>query len=487
MPTTAQGQDAFPEPSCASLKAMTKYLIWLIVGVTVLRGIAAASVPLIDDEAYYWLWAHHLDWSYLDHPPMVAYMIFLTTLPGASALWIRLGPLLLGAATTYAVFLLGRDLFDARVGLLAAVLYQVVPVLAGGGLLATPDAPLFLAWVLAMRFIWRALHGEPRRWSAAGLAVGFGLVSKLYMVFLSVGVAIYVLLHARRWIARPQPYGAAALAALVFLPVIYWNVRHDWAMVRFILYDRPPGTPRGLAGVEELLVQQLAFALLLAPAFAYALYVAWQRRRDDRYAYLFWTSIPVMAATALFAGITGAPHGNWVGPGYLGLTIVLGASWNRLTTLLATVNAIVLLFSFTAPFVYVVPPLPGTEEVYGWREAAARVQRELAALGGSAGLVADRYQVAAQLAYYTRGAAPVTLLPCPNPASIWPRGDAFHAAQAVAILDTRWTPRVKWDQFASRIEEAPPLTVEFHGYPLRRFRIFRLYQLALAPGCGSRE
>ena len=91
----------------------TRPLLWLITGTTLFRGIVGATIPLIDDEAYYWLWAHHLDWSYLDHPPMIAYIVFLTTRFGDDAIWIRLGALIIGAATTYALFLMGRRVWPA--------------------------------------------------------------------------------------------------------------------------------------------------------------------------------------------------------------------------------------------------------------------------------------------------------------------------------------------------------------------------------------
>src|SRR5438128_8038588 len=138
---------------------MTRPLLWLIVGTAIFRAILGATIPLIDDEAYYSLWAHHLDWSYLDHPPMIAYIVFLTTRFGGDAIWIRLGALVLGAATTYALFLLGRELFSARTGFIAAVLFGIVPLLTGSGLVVTPDGALLLAWTLALRYVWRAVSG----------------------------------------------------------------------------------------------------------------------------------------------------------------------------------------------------------------------------------------------------------------------------------------------------------------------------------------
>jgi len=465
--------------------AFLRPLFWLLVGTTIFRGIVGATLPFIDDEAYYWLWAHQLDWSYLDHPPMIAYIVFLTTHLGDAEIWIRLGPVIMGAATTYTLFLLGRDLFDARAGFIAAVLFQIVPVLTGGALLATPDSPLFLAWVLALRFVWQALHGAPRRWTAAGVVVGLGLLSKLAMVFLPVGVLIFLILYRRQWFARAEPYLAALLAAILFLPVLYWNAAHNWAMIRFILSERQGGTPHGLAGIEEVLVQQLLFALLLFPAFVVATYVAWRRRADERFGYLLWTSLPPMVFTLLAAAAAGAPHGNWFGPGYLGLAIVLGAAWNRRAAVLAGVTGAVVLYGFIVPFVSALPPLPGADVLYGWKEAAARVQQEAHAFPGTPPvLVADRYQTAAQLAYYTRNAMPVVLFPCPNPASIWPKTQRFQGASSLTVIDARSRPEVQWSDYFTKVEELAPLTVQFHQRPLRTFRLFRLEGLSPRATCG---
>ena len=44
----------------------------LIAGFTLLRLLLAATVPLLPQEAYYWSWSLHLDWSYFDHPPLAS-------------------------------------------------------------------------------------------------------------------------------------------------------------------------------------------------------------------------------------------------------------------------------------------------------------------------------------------------------------------------------------------------------------------------------
>src|SRR5262249_40494218 len=53
--------------------------ISILAYVLILKVIFMGSVNLIPEEAYYWNYAQHLDWGYLDHPPMVAWLIWLST------------------------------------------------------------------------------------------------------------------------------------------------------------------------------------------------------------------------------------------------------------------------------------------------------------------------------------------------------------------------------------------------------------------------
>ncbi|HET6780705.1 MAG TPA: glycosyltransferase family 39 protein [bacterium] len=460
-------------------------IVFVLIAVSVLaRLLLATRGPLIDDEAYYWLWSRRLDWSYLDHPPLIAYLIAITTTVADDPLWLRLGPILTGAATTYMLFLLGRDLFGSRAGVVAAGLFQVIPVLAGGGLLATPDSPLFLAWTLALRSGWHASHGRPRQWIGSGIAVGLGMLSKLYMVFLPAGLILLLITRRREQLRRWELYAAGAIALAIFAPVIYWNVVHNWAGVRFILFERPGGTPTGIRGIIELLVQQLAFVLVLFFALIWAVIVAWRRRREDDYAFLLWASLPALLFPFVAAAATGAPHGNWLGPGYLGLIVVLGAAWNRAVAGMAVANTALIIYGLLVPFLTFLPLLPGAGDLVGWPDAARRVRAELTRAGEGAIVVADRYQIASQLGYYLQDTVPVTILPCPHPASIWPRPGQFPGATAIAAIDARWAPAADWKRFFATIEELSPVIVRDRGRDVRTFRIFHLRDLR-PPACAS--
>lgn len=439
----------------------------IIVAGTLVRAAVAARFPLHFDEAYYWLWARHPDLGYLDQPPMIAYLILLTSRLGDAAIWIRLSSLLLGAATSYVLFLLGREMFDDRVGLLAAALFQVIPILWFGGMTAAPEAPLYLAWVVALRLGWQALHGRPRRWAGVGVAMGLGLLSKLYMVWLGVGLALYAYRYARLHLRRAGPYQGAVIAVLLFLPVVFWNVHHGWANVRFVLHDRPR-PEHGLAGFQPLWLV-LPDLLFLTPAFVWAVWAMLARARDERFRYLLWTGLPAAAVPVLLAP-TGMSRAHWWGPVCLGLAVAVAALWSLPTGIMAACNALVLAWVVVLILAVrpTVPPLSFLYFLYSWNDLAGRVQHEMAQVNDGTIVVTDDYEIAAALGYYGRRAFPVFLAGA-DPAAIWPRFEDARGANGVGVTYSAFP----WTRCFHRSEEVAPEPVALY----HRVRIVRLYGL----------
>ena len=98
----------------------------LIVYAFVLRLIYAGSVEMMPEETYYWDYSRHLSFGYLDHPPMVAWLIrAATAVFGQTEFGVRAGALLCGAITSVFVYKLTRNLFGAAAALAA--------LLAGAG------------------------------------------------------------------------------------------------------------------------------------------------------------------------------------------------------------------------------------------------------------------------------------------------------------------------------------------------------------------
>src|SRR5207302_1634979 len=149
---------------------------WLVLGIGLLalaRVVVAARTPVIDDEAYYWIWSRHLTLSYLDHPPLVAWLDALTTAPGRTE-WLL---------------------------------------------------PLPAMWAF-----WRAVQGSQRMWWLCGAALGLGVLSKYPMiVLLAAALGVLSWPPYRRWWRTPGPYTAGAVAAVLAAPILVWNAQHGWA------------------------------------------------------------------------------------------------------------------------------------------------------------------------------------------------------------------------------------------------------------------
>lgn len=209
----------------------------IIVYLLSLRLIFLGFANLLPEEAYYWNYSQHLDIGYLDHPPMVAWLIWLgTTFFGDNEFGVRIGAYICWLLTATFSFYLARNLFDKATAIACATLVAVVPFYFSMGFLMMPDAPLTAAWAATLFFLERALLGEKRlAWLGAGLSLGIGLLSKYTILLLGPAALLFVLIDpiSRQWLGRKEPYLAAAIAALLFSPVIYWNATHQWMSFAF--------------------------------------------------------------------------------------------------------------------------------------------------------------------------------------------------------------------------------------------------------------
>ena len=205
-------------------------LLALLAALAALRLMAAGGVPLTEDEAYYRLWAQSPRLGYYDHPPMVAWWIWAgVRLAGDTALGVRLLPVAASLVSTLLVFDLGQRLPGRRSGLTAALLYNATITIGFGALLAVPDTPASLFWVVAL---WAMARAQERSvfWLGAGAAAGLACLSKYSALFLAPGVVLWLALspEGRRTLRTPWPWLAAVVAAGLFALNVAWNAEHHW-------------------------------------------------------------------------------------------------------------------------------------------------------------------------------------------------------------------------------------------------------------------
>lgn len=390
-------------------------LLLLALGLTTLRLIAAGTIPLTEDEAYYRLWAQHLQLGYLDHPPMIAWWIRTGELVfGDTPLGVRLVPALASGLTTWLIGDLARRLgAEPRTAFRAALWYNATVTVCLGGMLAIPDAPASLFWTItlwALARFWEARR--PGWWLAAGLAAGLAVLSKYSGLFLAPGVLLWLLLipDGRAELRRPWPWAAAAIAGLVFAANVIWNAQHHW-----ITFAKQFGraTPHGLtlAHVGDLLgTQLLLFTPPLALYAALGVRQAWRERAEAGAIRLMLpvaTSAP-FAAYLLVHSLHDRVQGHWPVPLFGAFAVCAAVAGERLgaTAGLRTLRRLAPVMGFAvgaAAFILMALPFPNalrgrdpTLPLRGWPQIAGDIEA-LRVRTGAAWVGTESYGVYAQL------------------------------------------------------------------------------------------
>jgi 4-amino-4-deoxy-L-arabinose transferase-like glycosyltransferase len=387
---------------------------WLLALLPI-RVLLAAIAPVIPEEAYHWNFARHLDWGYLDHPPMIAWAIAAgRAVAGDGPFGIRLVPLLFSVGTSAVLARFARRLYGDAAATWVVLLFTLAPAPLLVSEAGFPDSPLLFFWALTMALSWEAAEGgDPRAWIAAGASLGGALLSKYTAILLVPSLFCYLILSpaGRRRLASPWPYAAGVAALVVFLPVLYWNATHHWASFLFQSRGRMEES-HGFALHRYLLAQALApFALLLPLGLAAIARLV--RSREPRERFLLAFFVPMFLFFAAVSCLR-PPHVLWPLASYLSVFVAMAglaaegagpipAFYARARNGLVAVSGVILLGGgvHLAWFLPFLSPMQGP---YGWKEVADAARAARAGLpDGSFYLgVGRKYTCASQLAYQLR-------------------------------------------------------------------------------------
>ncbi|KAA2257590.1 glycosyltransferase family 39 protein [Solihabitans fulvus] len=187
------------------------------------------------DELYFLAAGRHLDWGYVDQPPLVPLLAHLmdSVLPG-SRLALRLPVTVLVPLTAVLAARLAGELGGGRrAQVLTCVTFAISPtILMGSHRLSTTIVDV-CCWTAATWLLVRWVRvRDDRLWLAIGAVTAIALQAKYLVVFLwvAVGVAL-VAAGPREVFRRPLLWAGAAIAAVVAAPGVVWQAAHGWPQV----------------------------------------------------------------------------------------------------------------------------------------------------------------------------------------------------------------------------------------------------------------
>jgi 4-amino-4-deoxy-L-arabinose transferase-like glycosyltransferase len=283
--------------------------VWLLT--LAIKLCLSAFIPLSADEAYYWFWGRHLEWSYLDHPPFVAWLFFLGEPFYGIGHAVRWPAVLLGHLTFLVWLKILEPILNGRQRLWWVSLALVSPFIGVGSLIVTPDIPLLFFWALSLLALLRGLETGRARWYAAlGCFLGLGFCSK-YPIVLFVPAAFLWLAFGRRlarirWVCVLL---TIALGLIFSFPVLYWNYQHDFVSFRFQLAHGLGGEVWEPQWTIEYLLSQIG---IIFPTILYLALRTWPRREADFLEYFAW--FPMLFF--LWSSTRGHVEANWPSVAY---------------------------------------------------------------------------------------------------------------------------------------------------------------------------
>ncbi len=418
-----------------------RLVFWcLLVSTVIFKLWYATKVPLASDEAYHWQWARHLDWCYSDHPPMVGWLIFATTsVFGHSLFGVRIGAVFCNAGIIICVALLVKEMFGSwRKSMWTAVVMLVVPIFAVGSIIINSDTPFAFFWTLSILLLWRALQkpdGKLKEWILIGVAMGGAFLSKLLAFIILPAVGTFLLLSPshRRWIFKKEPYVAIFVSIIVFSPVIFWNMTHDWANFLSNVQGRHDfgGSNLHLRYLGEYVGGQM---LVFSPLFFLSLFavVPWlikkaRTENDSRCLYLLLNGLALIVFF-LFVSFFARVGAHWTATSYIVLSAAVVLYFLekrtrlRRTYFLVSLASCFLLIVFVHASALYPSALAGMlpdrmtradsseklhelliTNIYGWEEWGERTAEVAGSYDGKLFIAAGGYDLASLATFYTPG------------------------------------------------------------------------------------
>ncbi|MEQ1667214.1 MAG: glycosyltransferase family 39 protein [Sulfuriferula sp.] len=260
----------------------------------------AFFLPMSGDEAYFIVWARHLDYGYYDHPPMVGWLLYGMRWFGDSEVLMRLPAVVFSTLMGVGIYRLLKP-WDAERAAWVAIVFLISPINILNVLITTDTPLIFFAFVSVYMLVRAVQQDKLFYYALSGLALGLAFLSKYFAVLLGVAYLFFVLFTPglkRRWLGL----AVLVLAAMPAVAVnVYWNYTHCWDNILFNLYNRNEGAQFSLNNVWLYVVTTL---YLMTPPL---IYYAWQQRRQAidaskvrrLYGFVFWLPIAIFALLSL--------------------------------------------------------------------------------------------------------------------------------------------------------------------------------------------
>ena len=291
-----------------------------------LTSIILTPLNLGPDEAQYWRWSETPAWGYYSKPPMVAWLIGITTSLFGHAEWaIRLASPIFHTGTALLLFLCGRLVWSPLTGIIAGLCWALMGGVWLSSTLISTDVPLLFFWSLSLVCLLNLRQGGGLPFAIGlGVALGLGFLSKYATIYFVIGLALASLYDSRTRNVILSLKGVAALMTFLALfgPHILWSMQNGFKTIshtadnaRWDASLMNPENALKFFGDQFGVFSPVHFLLLLILFGALALSRTTLFKSDHTARVLLAFTLPPLLIILVQAFISRA-HANWAASAY---------------------------------------------------------------------------------------------------------------------------------------------------------------------------
>ena len=256
---------------CIATPVSVSLIVFCVIVKFVIFFVSADQYGFMSDELYFLDASTHPALGYADFPPMVAWLSALIRLTIGESLWsIRLVAMLIGLFSILVAIDLCRAMGGGRVAQwLAGLTLLFAPAVLSVQSILTMNVLDQLWWLLGFRLLFAYLaSNRPAAMWWLGLVLGLGILTKLSILALCLGIAGSMLIWKRELLQHREISGAFLITLICALPFTAWQVRNGFPMFNF-MQEYNAGEPFAIVLQRPLLGLMLTmnplFALLWVP------------------------------------------------------------------------------------------------------------------------------------------------------------------------------------------------------------------------------
>lgn len=375
------------------------YILWLNVW------------PINGDEAQYWNWGKYLAWGDYSKPPLIGWVIALTTkLLGNGPVGLRLGSPLAYTISAAFIYLSGCRMFSNKVGFWSGLMFLLLPGVSFSSTIISTDPFLLAFWSAAFYGLIRALEkNEICWWLFAGVMLGISFYGKYAAILFSLSFIIFLISsknHRTLW-KSIGPYLLLFVPFIMLIPNLVWNADNHFASMNAVAANADltrdffhPKNFLNFFASQFAVFGPILFATLLIILVQINRYI-----KNDHYKLLFiftFVTLTIMTVESLLA----RAHANWSAPAYIAADLLVCAiliERKKMLWLWASLvlHSLVLLGLANLPYLVHTFHVPLDKEmtITGWPAAAQEINVMRATYPDSKVLV-DNRMLLTQIMYF---------------------------------------------------------------------------------------